>query len=504
MLSLRTSLHHWRFAPYDRTATDGGLVADRTPFGTLFVRASAAALLAIGGATAGAQAAPHIWPRAGAAAITPSPAPDPTTPARTPPAAVAAPELAERGPDAGLSPDAPLPDVAALDAALRRAYDKKALGSWPGAIVTDVASGQTLFARDAEAPLIPASTTKIVTAAAALTALEPDARLTTRVVDDGTGGIVLVGGGDPTLASRKRSDGLEVALLRDLARTTATALTAAGRTDVRVSYDTSLFSGPTSAPGWKPSYLSDGNVAPVGALMVDAGRVTYDGRARVGDPAAAAAKRFAALLKKRGITVTGRVAAATASSDTAELAAVQSAPIPVLVEHMLATSDNDLAEALARHVDRAAGGPGSFASAAAAITAAATSVGVGGISVADGSGLSRQNHIAPAALAALIRAAAGENARLRPLVTGLPAAGFTGTLVHRFGGSATDDAAGFVRAKTGTLNGVHAMAGTVVTRDGRLVAYALISNWAGTGPAPQAAADGLDALIAVVAQCGCR
>ena len=58
-----------------------------------------------------------------------------------------------------------------------------------------------------------------------------------------------------------------------------------------------------------------------------------------------------------------------------------------------------------------------------------------------------------------------------------------------------------MRAKTGTLLGVHALAGTVVTTDGRLLAFAVVADGSGSDAAAEAA---LDEVAAALAACGCR
>lgn len=85
---------------------------------------------------------------------------------------------------------------------------------------------------------------------------------------------------------------------------------------------------------------------------------------------------------------------------------------------------------------------------------------------------------------------------LRPVLTGLPVAGFTGTLTTRY----ADGAAGVVRAKTGTLTGVNTLAGTVVDQDGRLLGFAfLASDTTSAGEAQSA----LDRTATALAACGC-
>ncbi|PRX02841.1 UNVERIFIED_ORG: D-alanyl-D-alanine carboxypeptidase/D-alanyl-D-alanine-endopeptidase (penicillin-binding protein 4) [Actinomadura viridilutea] len=373
------------------------------------------------------------------------------------------------------------------------------------AVVVDVRTGRQLFARDADRPATPASTTKLVTSVAALAALGPDHRITTKVVRSGDG-VVLVGGGDPTVTALPASAGRgrpAFASLADLARQTAAALKASGIRRVRVDYDATAYQGPRTAPGWKPNYIPDGEVAPVSALAVDEGRVApgTTKKARVSDPPAAAAALFARMLTRNGVTAT-RGRAVMAPQGAAPLGTVQSPPLSVLVEHLMTESDNDAAEAVARQVAIKRGYQPSFAGAAQAVTDVLSELGAAdGIMVNDGSGLSTRNRITPNALARLVTLAASDDRpELRAAITGMPVAGFSGTLsppryttVHSAAG------AGLVRAKTGTLAGVSTLAGFAHDVNGRLLAFAFMAG-DGTGTVDPGR---LDALAATVASCGC-
>src|SRR6201995_4692439 len=200
---------------------------------------------------------------------------------------------------------AALPTRSGLDGTLGRVLSSAALGSGVSAVVTD-ASGQVLWSRDPSQLGAPASTEKVATAVAALDVLGPDAHFTTKVVSGPGHSIVLVGGGDPTLAAGAApSSGYpQPATLLALAASTARALKAAHRTQVQLAYDTSLYTGPGLAPGWPQSYVSTGDVTDITALEVDQGRVTTSDtpedaddptnfRARAVDPAQNAATSFA-------------------------------------------------------------------------------------------------------------------------------------------------------------------------------------------------------------------
>src|SRR5205814_3415181 len=113
----------------------------------------------------------------------------------------------------------------------------RSLGPHVGVAVTDLASGSVLFARAAAAPATPASSAKLATAVAALSVLGPAARLSTRVVHGpAAGSVVLVGGGDPTLAAGRvpTADYPRRATLASLARQAARWLRAHGRRSVRL------------------------------------------------------------------------------------------------------------------------------------------------------------------------------------------------------------------------------------------------------------------------------
>jgi len=179
---------------------------------------------------------------------------------------------------------------------------------------------------------------------------------------------------------------------------------------------------------------------------------------------------------------------------------VRSAPLSTLVEQMLHASDNVIAECLARQVALAEHQPASFTGAAAAVRAVLVRLGVDpGPGMVDGSGLAASDRVAAAVLARVLRLAAA-TARLRYLISGLPVAAWSGTLAGRFESAASRAAAGVVRAKTGTLTGVSALAGLVHDRSGRLVAFAFVADRAGPTAAAEAA---LDALAARLAGCGC-
>lgn len=387
------------------------------------------------------------------------------------------------------------PTGKALATVLDPLLGNTALGTRHTAAVVDVATGKRLYGAGAGTALTPASTTKIATAVAALSALGADHRLVTRAaLEADTKELVLVGGGDPTLTARADAGGW--ASLRELAEETATALKKRDIATVTLSYDKTLYAGSEI----HPIGVND-NLAPVSALMVDEARTdnTASGPApRTADPAADATRTFARFLSDNGIKTTAP-GPSKATGRSENLAEVYSPPLSALVERMLTNSDNDIAEALARQTAVADRQRADFAGGGKAIRDQLKKLGLplAGAGFHDGSGLDRADRLTADLLTSLlVKAADPAHPDLRPALTGLPVAGFTGTLTSRY----TDGAAGVVRAKTGTLTGVNTLAGTVVDQDGRLLAFAFLTS---DTTDPGAAQSALDRTATALAACGC-
>ncbi|MCE0539771.1 D-alanyl-D-alanine carboxypeptidase/D-alanyl-D-alanine-endopeptidase [Kineosporia rhizophila] len=404
-----------------------------------------------------------------------------------------------------VSTEAPEVSATKLTQRMRRLIGSKDLGSSVSVDVLDPLTGEHLLSRATGAARTPASTAKLLTTAAALSALGPQHTLTTAAVGQGKT-VYLVGGGDVLLgAGESDEDAVNGhAGLATLAEQTAEALREAGTTSVRVVLDDTLFEGPAMAAGWDQSDVDLGYVAPVYAAEISAGRLkegNYVPRSQ--DPGLAAAKTFATALADQGIKVSAKVGRGAAPAGADELGAVQSATIGDQVEFTLDHSDNTAAEALGRLVAIERGEGARFTDTGPAVLdeLAGHDVPVEGSRLADGSGLSAQSRIPVRTLTAVLALAADEESTgLRPVLTGMPIAGVSGTLAERFEGKAERGATGLVRAKTGTLSGVSSLAGAVVDADGRLLVFAVMADQV---PSTVAAREALDAFAAELAECGC-
>lgn len=376
----------------------------------------------------------------------------------------------------GLSEDAPVPSTDSLNTlASNLANDDLISGSIVGVSVIDVLTGETLLDYQADTVLTPASSNKLLTAWAALSLLGADHTLETSTVLDGDT-VTLVGGGDTLLAEDEGDPEAIIghAGLGDLARATAAELQSQDITTVNVRLDDTLFTGDTWNDVWDEDYSAW--VAPVQPLMLDV-TAHYGTGGYPEDPAMEAATVFAQALSEAGITVNGEVERAAATEEATELAVVESSPLADILSVSLKHSDNTMTEVEGFLVAAATGEETSFEGAATAVLAQLEADGfdTSGVTMLDSSGLADGDKVPAALLAEIVaRAAAGDAGTVgRTLITDLPVAALDGTLDDRF---LSTDAAGEVRAKTGSLSQVASLSGVATTAENRQVAFAIVIN----------------------------
>ena len=348
-------------------------------------------------------------------------------------------------------------DTAALKAKLDELGKDKALATFGGQVI-DTTTHEVLWEREPAKPLTPASATKVLTLAAATLALDEEERLTTEVVaGEQEGEVVIKAAGDVWLTDER---------LDELAKQIQQKMD----TVTRVSIDTSIWAGPDQAPGWDDDNIDGGYVAPIQPAMLYGGRIgekTGD-VPRSHEPALDVARALATRLGADEADI-------AASPENSEvIASSESEPLALRAQQAAKDSDNVMAEAIARELAVSQGREASFEGATKAILDELRGAGidVNGVTLKDGSGLSRDNRI-PAGLLAHIADQAVATDELRPLLGYLPLAGGEGTLYERYHES---PARGYVRAKTGTLTGTSALTGTAQGQSGRVYAFAFLVN----------------------------
>lgn len=422
-----------------------------------------AAVVTIGLVLAGSYAVADAWDVVPGPLTTrplpPSPRPEPTI------APLKKPTLASFD----FSTTAPLPDpTLAQEAAQKFASDPELHGA-VSLLVTDALTGSVIASLGPDTPALPASTMKVMTAAAALHEFGPSKRLETKATLDGST-LYIVGGGDTFIGVDKRVPGniRGRALLTDLANQIA-ANPKVPKTGLTLDVDSSLFGPPLYHPeiiGTDREYVME--MRPLAII-----RGVIDGKFAP-DPDLHLIEKLKDLLAERGVTVTlgGR---ATSPATAVEVGHIESAPMSEIVDEMLTNSDNSIAEILGHLMAIKRGLPATFEGAASAVTTILREMGVpmDGVVISDNSGLSILDRLTPKALVSILRmmATCESNCHWGSLGMGLPVGGLTGTLSKRFDGT---DLKGWVRAKTGTLIMSSTLAGYMTTEAGRVLTFAIM------------------------------
>lgn len=167
------------------------------------------------------------------------------------------------------------------------------------------------------------------------------------------------------------------------------------------------------------------------------------------------------------------------------LATSQSAPLHDLLRIMLKKSDNMIADTVFRTIGHARFGVRLWRAGSDAvrqILRQQAGVDLGNTIIADGSGLSRHNLIAPATMMQVLQYIAQHDTELN-FISMLPLAGHDGSLQYRAGlHQAGVD--GKVSAKTGSL-GVYNLAGFITTASGQKVAFVQYLSGYAVEPADQ-------------------
>jgi serine-type D-Ala-D-Ala carboxypeptidase/endopeptidase (penicillin-binding protein 4) len=364
------------------------------------------------------------------------------------------------------------------------------LGAKPTSCAAIEVDGALVVNENPTVGLLPASTMKTLTAAVALAKLEPTTTFTTEVratvpAVNGqiAGDLWLVGGGDPLLETN------EYTLSQQHDPEFATPfdklvdnIVASGikKIDGAIVGDDRRYDDERVRPTWKKNYLTEGEVGPIGALMIDDNftrRNAKNLRVPAENAPADAAQLLRTMLEARGVTVGQPSVSALSTQPAADVIApnkitsISSQPVTSIVREMLAWSDNTTAEMLVKAIGHKVANKGSWTDGLAAIKAElqARGVDVASLVQIDGSGLDRDNRVTCGVLLQVVRSEKVGN----DYFNGLAVMGEYGTLRKRLRDTA---ATGKVHAKTGSLNGVSSLAGFAESVEKRPVLFALVFN----------------------------
>jgi D-alanyl-D-alanine carboxypeptidase/D-alanyl-D-alanine-endopeptidase (penicillin-binding protein 4) len=408
-------------------------------------------------------------------------------------------------------------------------------GSW-GVMVVSLTRGDTLFGRNADVLMAPASTMKMYTAAVALDRFGPDYVFKTPVLQDGVlgpdgvlqGNLYLRGTGDPSLSVRFwKGDAPMDGLARQIA--------GAGIKQVRgdIVGDATLFDGQLIPDGWKTTYLGAAYAARVAALSLNEGLlwvlVQPEGKtAKVSlDPASTtipivstvrvvAGKRgsitavrradgavvvkgtigssappqryslvaddpptyvvgaFRAALERAGIGISGATRLGATPEGAQAVATVASPPLGQIIGEMNRESINVVAEMLFKTAAATSTQIGSAATALSSLRQfLGEKVGLHG-NVVDVADGSGLSQLDRVTPRSMVALLGYAHAApwSATFHASLPVEGESGTLKNRKG----TPARGNLHAKTGTTNTVASLGGYVTARNGEVLAFSFVYN----------------------------
>jgi len=401
-----------------------------------------------------------------------------------------------------------------------------------GIKVISLKEGDTVYEFNPRLLLVPASTQKVFTAAAALALLGPAREVATTVALDADGKrVYLKGGGDGMMsaaelaalaaaAARFLDRGQELALAADLslfddlyrgsgwmwdddeflisplsvnqnavsvlvrpgsrlgAPATVTAEPATSYVTLENLTRTGTAGEPESIkaarrPGERDNLVTISGVIPLGSAPLEK-------RASVWRPELMALTLFRDALRAQGIKVTGMTTAPTPAG--ARVLAVATRRVDELVRFALKNSDNVTAESLLKLLGlQSTGQPGSAEAGSAEVHRYLAKQGIPTeqLALADGSGVSRYNLTSAETLTQTLRSIHRDRELYRTFYDSLSLAGRDGTLKRRLKGSCAE---GNLRGKTGNMTGVSALTGYLSSADGEPLAFAVImQNYAGSG-----------------------
>ena len=333
--------------------------------------------------------------------------------------------------------------------------------------VVAVETGEVVYEKNSHKLHHPASTTKLFTAATALAKLGSDYQFETTLYSDTIvkgevlGNIYLKGRADPVLQPQ------DIVKLGD-------ALLEAGVKSIQgyIVVDETYLDAIWEGPGW----MRDDRPLWISPLSIREVKPNANTMSR----ALACGHLLKTALTEKGIHVPDKIVSGTVPSDARSIAKHLSPPLTDILRLMNKPSDNWIAELVFKTIGaEVMGEPGTWKKGREAIAEF-----LGEIMdeppihrFVDGSGLSRYNLLNAELLTRLLVHIYHNFEVMPEFLASLPIAGVDGTLKNRMQGVSAEKV---LRAKTGTLSGVSALAGYTVSADDEVFAFGiLISHYIG-------------------------
>jgi D-alanyl-D-alanine carboxypeptidase/D-alanyl-D-alanine-endopeptidase (penicillin-binding protein 4) len=220
---------------------------------------------------------------------------------------------------------------------------------------------------------------------------------------------------------------------------------------------------------------------------------------RVGDPTFYYGQTLKMLLNKRGIRVSGRVRRGEAPPTAVLLQSYESPELAEVVRDMNKVSSNFIAEMLVKTLGaELKGSPGTWSKGLEVAQDLLSELGLprGTYVLRNGSGLNDTNRFTARQMTTLLQAVWKRFPVASEFVASLGIAARDGTMRLRMEGT---DAAGRLRAKTGTLERVTALSGYVQSLGGeRFVFSVLVNDWSGKSGPVVSSIDRLGVMLAAV------
>lgn len=402
--------------------------------------------------------------------------------------------------------------------------------------VKSLKTGKKLYEHNADLLMIPASNFKLLVSSTILEHLDPDFTFETRIFSAGkitngvlNGDLIIKGGGDPVLstsdltalAKQVKASGIsaitgnivaddylfdrqrlgtawtwadlhyyysaEISAL-NLNRNTVDIYVRPGKqagdkAEISLAPATNYFTiesaATTGAPGsrntiWVSRAMGRNILRISGSIAQDAKVTGRETLRSVSEPQLYTGHVLLTELDKQGIKATGEVITARLPDDSKLLAIHKSPPLSRVLWLLNKPSDNLIAEVLLKYIGAHVNNDGSASGGAEVEEAFFKRIGMDmdGISIADGSGLSRLDYISANNLVTLL-GYMYTSKHSKVFIDSLPIAGVDGSLYSRMRDTRANKN---VRAKTGYIGRVSSLSGYVDTRSGEPLVFSIIMN----------------------------